>query len=108
MSQAGDLAQAAGKVLPWHNLELSCLTSWGTALKSEPQVTTLSCMTTPLAIFTEAWPIAWQRICAVLSKTTTEDTLTAGLTNSVGETATVTALMKRVSKGFCAPRTGRK
>jgi len=88
MSQAGHLAQAAGKVLPWQNLELSCLTSWGTALKSEPQVTTLFFMTAPLATFTEAWPIAWHGTSAVLSKTTTEDTRNAGLINSVGETAT--------------------
>ncbi len=48
----------------------------------------LSFMTAPLAIFTEARPIAWQRTYAVLSKTTTKDILNAGLTNSVGETAT--------------------
>ncbi len=88
MSQAEDLTQAAGEVLPWHNLELSCLTSWGTVSKSEPQVSTLSFMTMPLEIFMEAQPIAWQRTYAVLSKTTTKDILNAGLTNSVGETAT--------------------
>lgn len=98
MSQAEDLTQAAGEVLPWHNLELSCLTSWGTVSKSEPQVSTLSFMTMPLEIFMEAQPIAWQRTYAVLSKTTTQATLNAGLTNSVGEIPfNVTALIKKQS-----------
>lgn len=88
MSQARHLAQAAEKVLPWHNLELSCLTSWGTVLKSEPQVTTLSFVAASLEIFTEARPIAWQRTYAALSKIAIKDTLNAGLTHSMGETAT--------------------
>ena len=58
----------------------------------------LSFMTAPLAIFTEARPIAWQRTYAVLSKTTTQATLNAGLTNSVGEIPfNVTALIKKQS-----------
>ncbi len=58
-------------------------------------------MTATLAIFPEAWPIAWQCTYAVLSKTTTEDTLNAGLTNCVGETATICDCLKTGSAQSC-------